>query len=175
MELIPLELDGVLGIKSTVSRDERGSFLRVFDATTLADNFTLDQASIAVNPMARTLRGLHYQENPHAETKIIQCVTGRVFDVLVDIQKDSPSFGQHVSLLLGPSETYQGVFVAKGFAHGYLTLESDSTLLYFMDHPYVHESARGIVWDDPALQIGWPFEPVIISTRDKSFHQILSL
>jgi len=175
MELISLELEGVFGINSSAFFDERGSFLRVWDEDSLKKHIELNQASAAINPKARTLRGLHYQANPHAETKIIQCIFGSVFDVVVDLRMDSPTSGSHVSVQIGPKETFQGIVVPKGFAHGYLTLEANSTLLYFMDHPYVPESAKGIGWNDPTLQIAWPYEPEVISDRDRNFPPMKSL
>ncbi len=175
MKLVQLELDGVYGIMSTISKDERGSFSRVFETPLLEGNFVLNQGSAVINPLEKTLRGLHYQENPHAESKIIQCMTGQVFDVLVDIRKDSPSFGQHISLLLGPQQMYQGIFMPKGFAHGYITLEPNSMLLYFMDQPYMPDLARGILWNDPALNIDWPCDPVLISERDSAFKELIHL
>lgn len=175
MELISLDLEGVFGINSSAFFDERGSFLRVWDEDSLKKHSVLNQASAAINPKARTLRGLHLQTDPHAETKIIQCILGSVFDVVVDLRKDSSTYGRHNSTQIGPKETYQGIVVPKGFAHGYLTLESNSTLLYFMDRPYAPESAKGIVWNDPALQIAWPYEPEIISDRDSNFPPMKSL
>ena len=169
MNLVELELAGVYGVRSVISKDDRGSFLRIFEAPLLEGKFEISQGSVANNPTEKTLRGLHYQENPYAESKLIQCVTGQVFDVILDIRRDSPSFGQHLSLLLGPEQVYQGVFMPKGFAHGYLTLEPNSTLLYFMDQPYILEASRGIIWNDPALNINWPCDPVMISERDRNF------
>jgi dTDP-4-dehydrorhamnose 3,5-epimerase len=173
MKLLPLSLDGVFGIASTISIDTRGNFFRIFDAAILQTRFALNQGSVASNPVEMTLRGLHYQEYPNAETKLVQCVTGQVFDVVVDIRKNSPTFGQHLSLLLGPQHLYQGVLIPKGFAHGYLTLEPNSTLLYFMDQPYVPSAAKGIIWNDPTLQIDWPSKPLIISDRDENFEQLI--
>ena len=175
MKLTSLDLEGVFGINSSVSFDERGSFLRVWDDDSLKSHIELKQASAAINPQARTLRGLHLQAYPHAETKIIQCILGSVFDVVVDLRKDSSTYGKHISIQMGPTEMYQGIVVPKGFAHGYLTLEANSTLLYFMDHLYVPESARGIVWNDPTLQITWLYEPEVISDRDKNFPPMKSL
>jgi len=173
MNLVPLELQGVFGVSSTISNDNRGSFFRVFDAPLFEGKFSLSEGSVANNPIEKTLRGLHYQENPYAESKLIQCMTGQVFDVLVDIRKNSSSFGQHISLFLGPQEIYQGVFIPKGFAHGYITLAPNSTLLYFMDQPYIPDLARGIIWNDPALNIDWPCDPVIISDRDRTFKKLI--
>ena len=175
MELVSLDIEGVFGINSSASFDERGSFLRMWDEDNLKKYMTLNQASAAINPRARTLRGLHLQATPHSETKIIQCILGSVFDVVVDLRKDSSTYGRHISIQIGPTETYQGIVIPKGFAHGYLTLEVNSTLVYFMDHPYVPESAEGIVWDDPTLQIAWPHEPDVISDRDRNFPAMNSL
>jgi dTDP-4-dehydrorhamnose 3,5-epimerase len=175
MELISLNLEGVFGIISPTSFDERGSFLRVWDQKNLKKHIELNQGSVAMNPKPRTLRGLHLQTDPHAETKIIQCILGSVFDVVVDFREDSSTYGQYISIRLGPKETYQGIIVPKGFAHGYMTLDVNSTLLYFMDYPYVKESAKGIVWNDPALRIAWPYAPEVISDRDRNFPQINSL
>lgn len=175
MELEPLNFAGVFGIKSSSSFDERGSFLRVWDSEHLSKQFALNQASVANNPEARTLRGLHFQRDPHTETKVVQCISGSVFDVIVDLRKDSSSYGKNLSIRIGSKEIYQGIVVPKGFAHGYLTLESNSSLLYFMDNPYVSDSAEGLVWNDPSLQIKWPYEPQIISDRDRSFPSIENL
>jgi dTDP-4-dehydrorhamnose 3,5-epimerase len=175
MELVSLDLEGVFGIISTASFDERGSFVRVWDEDKLIKRIELKQSSVAVNPKARTLRGLHFQADPHAETKIIQCILGSVFDVIVDLRKDSPTHGKYICIRIGPKEIYQGVVVPKGFAHGYLTLEVNSTLLYFMDHQYVPDSAKGIVWNDPTLRIAWPHEPEVISVRDKNFPTMKNL
>ena len=169
MELVSLGLEGVYGINSSAHFDERGSFLRLWDYGSLEKHIALNQAGAAINPKARTLRGLHFQADPHGETKIIQCILGSVFDVVVDLREDSSTYGRHISIQIGPKETYQGIILPKGFAHGYLTLEVNSTLLYFMDHPFVPESARGIIWNDPSLRILWPYTPEVISDRDKNF------
>lgn len=169
MELESLEIAGVFGIKTSTSFDDRGSFLRVWDVDNFREQIELVQASVANNPYPRTLRGLHFQTHPYSETKVVQCVLGSVFDVVVDLRRSSSTYGKHLSIRMGSKEMYQGIVVPKGFAHGYLTLEAHSTLLYFVDSPYVPESSKGIVWNDPILQISWPLEPKIISDRDKNF------
>lgn len=174
MELESLEIPEVFGIKSSASFDERGSFLRVWDEGYLSKFIGLNQASVAHNPKARTLRGLHFQNDPHSEIKVIQSITGSVFDVVVDLRNESPTYQKYLSIQIGPKEIFQGILVPKGFAHGYLTLEDSCTLLYFMDKPYAPESANGIAWNDPTFQIEWPYEPRVISTRDRSFPLIVS-
>jgi len=175
VDLTSLDLDGVFGIHSSLSSDKRGSFLRVWETEHLNNHIELNQASVAINPKARTLRGLHYQTTPYAETKVIQCIAGSVFDVVVDLRKDSSTYGEHIAIKLGPNERYQGILVPRGFAHGYLTLEANSTLLYFMDQLYVPEFAKGIIWDDTSLRIAWPCEPEIISDRDQNLPTMKSL
>lgn len=175
MEFEPLELDGVFGIASTAKQDDRGSFLRVWDSSFFASYLDLSQGSVAVNTKSLTLRGLHFQSSPNAETKIIECIQGEVFDVVVDIREGSSSYGTYVAVRLGPNQKYQGVLAPKGYAHGYLTLEPNSILLYFMDQPYVEESAKGILWNDPDLHIAWPDKPEVISERDRNFPRLVNL
>jgi dTDP-4-dehydrorhamnose 3,5-epimerase len=175
VELTPLEMEGVMGVKSLTASDERGGLLRVWDEVHFKEHMSINQSSVVSNPKPRTLRGLHFQNQPNQETKIILCVLGSVFDVVVDLRQDSPEYGKHFAIELGPREKYQGILVPKGFAHGYLTLEPNSVLVYFMDSPYVLESARGINWADSALGIEWPCEPEIISDRDKNLPHMHSL
>ena len=102
----------------------------------------------------------------HSETKIIQCIGGKVFDVIVDLRKESNTYFKHTSLEIGPSSEYQGLVVPSGCAHGYMTLEANSTLIYFMDNVYSAESSCGVLWDDPSLKIEWPSKPSVISKQD---------
>lgn len=175
MNIMPLELLGVLGIQSSAAFDERGSFLRIWDAVDFEGQFDLIQASAASNLRALTLRGLHFQAEPNDETKIVQCISGSVFDVAVDLREDSTTYRRCIARRIGPKEELQGLLIPKGFAHGYLTLEANSTLIYFMDQLYAPESARGIIWNDPALQIAWPSQPEVISDRDRNFPSLKNL
>jgi dTDP-4-dehydrorhamnose 3,5-epimerase len=168
MEIEKLEIEGVFGIKSSANFDQRGAFLRIWNSKDFDGKFELSQVSASTNSKPRTLRGLHFQSAPHEESKIVLCVLGSVFDVVVDLRKESRTFGQYASTTIGLNENYQGIVVPAGFAHGYLTLEANATLVYFIDRPYVPESFKGIVWNDPKLQIAWPFEPEIISERDRN-------
>ena len=175
MKLSALSLDGVFALSSPTSSDVRGSFLRVWENDVLIEYLDLNQASAAINPTARTLRGLHFQNTPYEETKMVECISGSIFDVIVDLRAESVTFGENISMVIGPKEQYQGLLVPKGFAHGYLTLETNSTILYFMDSPYVPESSRGVVWNDLSLGIEWPFEPEVMSARDQSFPSLKNL
>lgn len=175
MDLVSLGPQGVFGIISNSTFDERGAFARVWDESIFLDSMKLIQASVATNPKKGTLRGLHFQSSDFAENKIVQCISGSVFDVVVDLREDSSTFRQHFSIQLGIEQEYQGILVPKGFAHGYLTLSPNSTLLYFMDNVHAPEFAMGLNWNDPALKIPWPSSPRVMSNRDRNFPMLNSL
>jgi len=172
MELVPLAINGVFGIRIESSVDSRGRFTRVWDTNSPLANFNLVQSSFVLNPQRNTLRGLHYQTNPHAEKKVVLCVSGKVFDVIVDLREKSETFREHLEVRLGPKETFLGVLIPVGFAHGYITLEENTALLYFMDKEFFPESAQGLFWDDPLLAIDWPTQPDLISERDSKWKSL---
>jgi len=169
VEFIPLAIDGVFGIVSEPNIDSRGFLVRVWDKDSPMGNFNLVQSSFVFNPQKNTLRGLHYQSSPHSENKVVQCVSGKVFDVIVDLREKSDTFREHLEFSLGPNETFIGVLIPVGCAHGYLTLESNTSLIYFMDKEYFPESAEGLLWNDPLLAINWPTHPDLISERDSKW------
>ena len=162
----PLKIDGSFGLVSKSVSDDRGTLTRVWENTLISTEFNLKQASIVVNPTSLTLRGLHYQKFSYSETKIIQCISGKVFDVILDLRKESYTYGEHFNLEIGPSSKYQGLVIPSGCAHGYMTLEDNSTLIYFMDNIYSAENSYGILWNDPNLEIKWPQKPVFVSEND---------
>jgi dTDP-4-dehydrorhamnose 3,5-epimerase len=163
---VPLILEGCFGLVSKSVSDERGTLTRLWENNLIPTGFSLKEASIVVNPMSFTLRGLHYQKFPFSETKIIQCISGKVFDVVLDMRKESSTYGKHITLEIGPSSEYQGLVVPFGCAHGYLTLEANSTLIYFMDNIYSVENSCGILWNDSNIDIKWPYKPVFVSEND---------
>lgn len=167
MNKYEFEIVGAFAFSVKKNLDERGSLVRIFDSVELFPNFKVVQASYVENPIAGTLRGLHFQAQGHAENKIVQCVSGEIFDVIVDIDKDSRSYGKVCSVHLGPQEKFQGIFIPKNCAHGYLTLSKNSNVTYFMDTEYMLEYSQGIKWDDPFLNISWPISPETISERDR--------
>jgi len=166
VEFIPLEIEGSFAIITKPVSDERGDLIRIWENNSLFDRFDLSQASFVINPIVGTLRGVHYQKEPFSENKIVECVFGKVFDVIVDLRKDSTTFSRHLAIEIGPKCTYQGLFVPKGCAHGYLTIEPHSSLIYFMDKVYSPEKSSGILWNDKQLRIDWPSNPVLISDQD---------
>jgi dTDP-4-dehydrorhamnose 3,5-epimerase len=153
--------------------DERGMFARTFDAELFRErglSAELSQGSTSYNRRAGTLRGLHYQADPHAECKLVRCTAGAVYDVCVDLRPDSPTHRGWAAVELS-AENRRAVYLPRGVAHGFQTLEDGSELLYLIDRPYEPGAARGVRWDDPAFAIEWP-EPAgerTISERDRSF------
>lgn len=151
--------------------DERGFFARTFcrrefEAAGLNASFV--QCNISFNRHKGTLRGLHYQDPPHAEAKLIRCTMGAIFDVIVDLRRDSPTFKRWGSVELTASNRKM-MFAPEGCAHGFQTLEDDSEVLYQMSGFYRPDAARGCRWDDPIFGIEWPPGPRIISDRDRAF------
>ncbi len=151
--------------------DERGTFARTFcrrefAAQGLATEWV--QSSVSFNPTAGTLRGLHYQAAPHQETKLLWVTRGRLWDVIVDLRPDSPSYLAHAALTLAVDER-AALYVPPGVAHGFLTLEPDTEVFYQISEFYHPDAARGVRWDDPAFAIAWPARPVLISERDRSY------
>ncbi len=171
MKFEPTPLSGAFLVRFEPHGDERGSFARVwcrdeFRARGL--NPELAQCSTSFNLCRGTLRGLHYQAEPHAEAKLVRCTRGRVHDVVVDLRPSSSTFRQWYAAELSP-DSMNGVYVPEGFAHGFQTLEDASELLYLISVPYRAEAARGVRWNDPAFAIKWPLPPTAMSERDRSF------
>jgi dTDP-4-dehydrorhamnose 3,5-epimerase len=124
------------------------------------------QASASFNPRMGTLRGLHYQADPHAEQKVVRCTRGRIFDVAVDIRADSPTRGRWFSHELAEGDL-RVLYLPPGFAHGFQTLADETEVSYLISPGYAPDAARGVRWDDPALGIDWPAAERIISERDR--------
>lgn len=151
--------------------DERGSFARTwcaseFAARGLTTRFV--QASVSHNPRQGTLRGLHYQAAPHTEVKLVRCTRGALYDVAVDLRPDSPTFRQHVAVVLD-ADNQLGLYIPEGCAHGFQTLEDETDVLYQMSTFYAPDAARGVRWDDPAFAIPWPRADRIIAERDQRY------
>lgn len=169
MTFEPTGLPGAYLVRQTVHADERGSFSRLFCADAFAStgiDFAVCQSSLSRNPRKRTLRGMHYQIAPGEEDKLVSCVGGRIFDAIVDLRPQSETFGKWYGVELDPSAS---LFIPRGFAHGFVTLEDETSVLYQISAPYAPELAAGLRWDDPTVAIGWPVEPEIVSDRDRNF------
>ena len=156
--------------------DKRGLFARLFDAETFrAHGLPTDfvQASTSYNSRRGTLRGLHYQAEPHAETKLVRCTAGAIFDVIVDLRPGSPSFGRWQSFEL-TDENRLTLIVPAGFVHGFETLADGTEIFYQMTRPLVAGAERGIIWNDPDLAIAWPLQPAVMSERDRGLPRLRS-
>ena len=152
--------------------DDRGFFARGFCEQEFKDQgieFRALQANVAYNRSKNTVRGLHYQIEPHAEKKLVRCVKGAIFDVIVDLRPDSPSFKQWVGVELS-AEDRSMLYVPEGCAHGYQTLTDDSEIFYMVSAAYAPEAERGISWNDPEFNIAWKdLGEMIISDKDKNW------
>ncbi|HRK34206.1 MAG TPA: dTDP-4-dehydrorhamnose 3,5-epimerase [Candidatus Hydrogenedentes bacterium] len=167
VKVIPTEIPDVLVIESPVFRDERGYFTEVFSsegwaALGLPTTFVQDNLSKSVKG---TLRGLHYQIEPHAQGKLVHALSGTVYDVAVDLRKGSSTFGKWVGRLLSGGSGL-AMWIPAGFAHGFVALEDDSMLFYKCSSPWVRSAERSLAYDDPELKIGWPVVPTIVSPKD---------
>lgn len=171
MQFHEAAIAGAYVVRPEPRNDERGSFARLWCEEEFAKQGLMSrfvQVNTAFSPKARTLRGMHFQTSPHAEVKIVRCTRGRVFDVLVDLRRQSPSYRRWFGIVLTPT-CGSMLYVPKGCAHGYLTLNADSEVMYFTSHVYLAESARGVRYDDEAFGINWPEPAEVISMADRSW------
>lgn len=170
MKTTPTPLKGVYLIDLEKRGDERGFFARTFCSQEF-EKFGLEstfvQANDSLSVEKGTLRGMHYQLPPYAEAKLVRCIRGSLHDVVLDLRENSPTFGQSFGHLL-TAENRTMMYVPPGCAHGFLTMEPNSEVLYLVSNPYAPDYERGVRWDDPAFNIDWPDTPSVISERDRS-------
>ena len=170
MKFTELELSGAYVVEIEKREDERGFFGRAwcaqeFEAHGLKN--TIRQINTSFSVKRGTIRGLHYQVDPHQETKFIRCTKGRIFDVVIDLRPESPTFKQWVGTELS-ADNYKMVYVPENFAHGFLTLEDNSEVYYPTTEFYTPNAERGIRFNDPAFGIDWPLEVSTFSEKDIS-------
>lgn len=171
MRFIETGLDGAWIVELEERVDERGFFARAFCQAEFEEHgieADVRQANVSYNHLAGTLRGMHYQVPPAAETKFIRCVNGAIHDVIVDLRPDSPTYLQHVGVELSATNR-RALYVPGLFAHGFLTLTDDAEVLYLVGEFYTPGHERGIRHDDPALKIDWPRPVTVISDKDASW------
>lgn len=169
IETTPLQ--GVLVTSLQKIEDERGFFARTFCAREFAAagvDFHVKQTNVSANARKGTLRGLHYQGDPQPDTKLVTCTRGAIFDVAVDLRKDSGTYLQWFGAELS-ADNRKGLYIPAGCAHGFITLEDDTEVNYLMGETYVAELARGARWNDPAFAIAWPLAPTAINERDAHY------
>ena len=170
MKFYPTPLTGAYTIELEKRGDDRGFFARLFcvkEFEALNLDPRIAQINNSLSRIPGTLRGLHYQLAPKAETKIIRCIRGALYDVILDLRKESPTFGQWFAAEL-TAENRLMMYVPKGFAHGFITLQPDTEAFYLATEFYGPDRERCVRWNDPKFGIKWPAEPVVISDKDKS-------
>jgi dTDP-4-dehydrorhamnose 3,5-epimerase len=171
MIFTPTSLQGAVAVDLEKREDERGFFARSwcrreFEAHGL--NPRLAQCSVSFNLRRGTLRGMHYQAEPHEEAKLVRCTRGSLHDVIVDLRPGSPTYKRHFALTL-TAENRTMLYVPEGFAHGFLTLEDATEVFYQITEFYAPASQKGFRWDDPAFAIIWPEKPEFLSERDRTY------
>ncbi len=178
VEIDPLPLPGLCRVRPRRHEDARGWFMESFHARDLAEagiTCSFVQDNHAYSRAAGTVRGLHFQIPPHAQDKLVRVVRGAILDVVVDIRHGSPTFGRHVVAPMQADGTQ--LFVPAGLAHGLVTLEPDTEVLYKVSAHYAPEHDRGIAWDDPDLAIAWPeiADPATLSGKDRQWPRLKDL
>src|SRR5262245_15831249 len=168
MKLHQTSLAGLLKLEPFVAPDNRGSFIKTFQraefaAAGLETNFTDEYVTVS---RPGVLRGMHFQVPPHAQTKLVSCVAGKVLDAVVDLRRKSPTFGQHEKFELSLSQP-EILYVPAGFAHGFYVLEGPAVMLYKVSMPYAPTHDRGVRWD--TIGVSWPLGRPLISQRDREF------
>jgi len=167
----PTRIVGAFEIEPERVVDERGFFARTFCRSEFADQgLTTEwvQCSISFSTRQGTLRGMHYQVEPYAEAKLVRCTRGAIYDVILDLRRDSPTFRRWSAAELSPTNR-RAVYVPPGCAHGFQTLEDETEVLYQMSRIYHPQSARGVRWDDRAFGIEWPDRAPTIASRDRDY------
>jgi len=171
MRFTSLNIEGAWSIEPERLEDERGWFTRVYSEADFAERRMethYPQHSLSFSREKGTLRGLHYQNDPHSETKLVTCLQGTVWDVLVDIRPKSPTYMRWVSLELSAENGVQ-LYIPEGCAHGFQALTDNVLIRYMISHPYTPDHATGLRYNDPALGIPWPNQPSVISDKDRSW------
>ena len=172
MIFTPTELDGAYLIDLERREDDRGFFARAWCERELAEHglsTRIEQCNVSFNHSRSTLRGLHYQSAPHAEVKLVRCTRGAIYDVIVDLRPDSPTWKRWIGVELD-EENRRMLYVPEGFAHGYQTLVDGTETFYQVSASYAPDAEGGVRWDDPAFAIEWPDpEGALLSDKDRSW------
>lgn len=171
MRFLETEVDGACLIDSEPYRDERGRFMRAWCAREFKANyleFCPVQTNLGFSFFKGTVRGMHFQDLPHQEAKLVRCIRGAIFDVVLDLRRSSPSYRKWYGVELSASAG-QMLFVPEGCAHGYQTLETNTEIYYMTSAFYVAAAVRGVRFDDPAFNIKWPLAATVVSEQDRKW------
>jgi len=165
-------IKGAYVIEIESMSDSRGFFARSYCQNEMRENglnTEIAQANISFNEKAGTLRGMHFQEEPFDETKIVRCTSGSIYDVILDLRQNSETYKQWASFTL-TAENRKMLYIPGGIAHGFITMVDNTEIFYLHSEYFVPNAAKGILWNDPAFDIEWPeFENIIMSDKDKSW------
>ena len=168
MIFIKTKFLGVYIIEIEKYEDERGFFARTWDKNQIKEmglDDSIIQSSMSYNRKKGTIRGMHYQIKPFEETKLVRCTKGKIFDVIIDLRKDSETFKKWISIELSENN-HRTLYIPKGFAHGFQTLEDNTEIIYDISQTYNPEYSNGIRWNDKIIGIKWPLEVTMISKKD---------
>ncbi|HEY9568969.1 MAG TPA: dTDP-4-dehydrorhamnose 3,5-epimerase [Thalassobaculum sp.] len=171
MQFRETRLPGAYVVEMQPFTDERGQFARAWCSEEFARRGLMAefvQSNVSINPKTGTLRGLHWQEPPYAEVKLVRCVRGAVWDVIVDLRPRSPTYGEWIGVELS-TDRFKMLYVPEGFAHGFQVLDDETEVNYLVSAPYAAHAARGIRYDDPAIGVRWPLPVTSISEADRSW------
>lgn len=168
MKVTELELPGVLLLEPDVFKDYRGYYMESYSSRTLSkfginDVFVQDNHLLSLK--AGTIRGIHFQNVPYAQSKLLRCTKGRILDIVVDLRRDSPTYKKWISVILD-AENKQQIYIPRGFGHACMSLEDDIEVQYKVDSLYMPEYDRAIAWNDPELNIDWGIDEPIVSPKD---------
>ncbi len=173
MKFVGTPLQGVFLLEQEPIEDERGFFARTFCSQEFAGhglNPLLQQCSSSYSAFAGTLRGMHFQQQPYAEAKLVRCLRGAIYDVALDLREHSSTFKKWFSVEL-TAENRRMLYVPEGCAHGFQSLVDGTEVMYQISSPYVPEAARGVRWDDPLFNILWPLPISRMSPRDREYER----
>jgi dTDP-4-dehydrorhamnose 3,5-epimerase len=171
MQFTPSRIPGAWVIDISPIHDDRGFFAMTWLPEELRKHGiepAVAQCNLAYNHKRGTLRGMHFQQEPHAQAKMVRATRGALLDVIVDLRKESPAYRQWDAVEL-TADNRRMLYMPEGVAHGYLTLTDDVEACYYASSPWAPQAESGARWDDPAFGIRWPFEPVVISEKDRSW------
>ena len=170
MKLQKTKIQGVYIIYNRPFLDERGSFTRLYCKKLIKKklNFEVKQSNLSINKKKHTLRGFHYQIGKSSENKIIKCLRGKIFDIVVDLRKKSKTYKKFISITLDDKKN-TSLILPKGCANAFLTLEDKTMVLYFTDNYYNKALEKGIRYNDPSFNFDWPLKPKIVSIKDKNY------
>ena len=172
MQIVKKLFSGVYLIKNKFQKDKRGKFIKFkYNFKIKKEKIKFNQFCYSFNKEKYTLRGIHFQKYPFQEKKLVTCVEGEILDIIVDLNKNSKTYLKYKFIKLNHKNMYS-LFIGKAYAHGFLTLTKNVSILYQIDGQYKKAKQTGLLWNDPSLKIKWPKKPKVISLKDKQFKKL---